>query len=100
MPELRDVCHARSKNAGPFWITLDLFFPDAESFERYVNASPLQAVSIGALYGVAADLVRRFEVPELRALKITYPRHHPQGGRTERDMHGGQQYVRLLDVWL
>ncbi|MEA2725650.1 MAG: hypothetical protein QOF70_125, partial [Acetobacteraceae bacterium] len=29
MPRLGDVCrHIRSKNAGPFWITVDLFFRD------------------------------------------------------------------------
>jgi hypothetical protein len=33
-------------------------------------------------------------------VKISYPRARPQGGACERDMHGGQQYVRLLDVEL
>jgi hypothetical protein len=33
-------------------------------------------------------------------VKISYPRRHAQGGALERDMHGGQQYVRLLDVVL
>ena len=32
MPRLADVCrHVRSKNAGPFWITVDLFFRDAQA---------------------------------------------------------------------
>jgi hypothetical protein len=31
-------------------------------------------------------------------IKISYPRPHPQGWRGERDMHGGQQFARLLDV--
>jgi hypothetical protein len=33
-------------------------------------------------------------------IKISYPRAAPQGGMVERDMHSGQQYVRLLDVEL
>jgi hypothetical protein len=33
-------------------------------------------------------------------VKISYPRATPQGGMVERDMHAGQQYVRLLDVIL
>jgi hypothetical protein len=41
-------------------------------------------------------MVKRFEVPDLAVLKISYPRATPQGGTYERDMHGGQQYVRLL----
>ena len=29
MPKLRDVCRqVRSKSAGPYWITVDLFFAD------------------------------------------------------------------------
>lgn len=101
MPKLHEVCrHIRSKNAGPFWITLDLSFVDAQAYRRHVCAPALQAASIAALYGVDASLVRRYEVDDLQVLKISYPRKHPQGGVVERDMHGGQQYVRLVDVEL
>lgn len=99
MPELRHVCdHVRSKNAGPFWITLDLFFHDRASFDRTVEADALKASSIATLFGVEAAQVRRFAITELLVLKISYPRPAPQGGTLERDMHGGQQYVRLLDI--
>lgn len=101
MPELRHVCsHVRSKNAGPFWITLDLWFPDAASFERHAHAPALQPAAIGALFGVDPALVKHFAIPALRVVKLSYPRARPQGGAFERDMHGGQQYVRLLDVML
>ena len=83
MPRVSEVCrHVRSKNAGPFWITVDLSFRDAESYARHVDAPPLQPAAIARLY----------------VLKISYPRGRPQGGAMERDMHGGQQYVRLLDL--
>ena len=43
MPKLEDVCHQiRSKNAGPFWISVDLFFRDREAFDRYAGARELQ----------------------------------------------------------
>ncbi|MDB5872208.1 MAG: hypothetical protein JWQ07_1650 [Ramlibacter sp.] len=101
MPKVHEVCHdVRSKNAGPFWITLDLSFNDQQAFERYANAPQLQPDAIGALYGVDVALVKHFPIADLRILKISYPRRHPQGGAMERDMHGGQQYVRLLDVEL
>ena len=101
MPKLSEVCsHVRSKNAGPFWITLDLSFPDKTSFDRYAHAPQLQPAAIGALYGVDAAMVKHFPVADLAVLKISYPRRKPQGGAMERDMHGGQQYVRLLDVEL
>lgn len=101
MPKVSEICrHVRSKNAGPFWITLDLSFPDSESFERYADAGALQPAAIGALYDVDAAQVKRFLVRNLSVLKISYPRRSPQGGAMERDMHGGQQYIRLLDVEL
>jgi hypothetical protein len=31
-------------------------------------------------------------------IKISYPRPKPQGWAGERDMHGGQQFARLLDI--
>jgi Domain of unknown function (DUF4387) len=39
-------------------------------------------------------------VQALNVVKITYMRASPQGGVVERDMHCGQQFVRLLDVEL
>ena len=101
MPRVSEVCrHVRSKNAGPFWITLDLWFPDRSSFDRYSTSPAFQPAAIAALYGVAAQQIKCFAVPDLCVLKISYPRVRAQGGVLERDMHGGQQYVRLLDVML
>lgn len=99
MPSVKECCrHVRSKNAGPFWITVDLFFPDIATFDRYANAPQLQPDAIGKLFDADAKMVKRFLVPDLLVLKISYPRAKPQGGALERDMHGGQQFVRLLDV--
>lgn len=101
MPKVGEICcHVRSKNAGPFWITMDIAFPDAASFDRYAGSRTLQPEAIGALYGVEPSQVKCFLVRDLSVLKISYPRHRPQGGVMERDMHGGQQYIRLLDVEL
>ena len=90
----------RSKNAGPFWITIDLTFPDRESFDRHARSAALKPPAIAALFDVEAALVKQFLVEDLSVMKISYPRRSPQGGALERDMHGGQQYVRLLDVEL
>ena len=99
MTKLSEICsHVRSKNAGPFWITLDLWFPDQASYARGVSSIALQVAAIAALYAVDEIHVKRFELPDLLVLKISYPRPRPQGGPIERDMHGGQQYVRLLDI--
>lgn len=101
MPKLDDVCrHVRSKNAGPFWITIDLFFADTTTFGLYGNAPAIQPAAVAELFGVDAAQIKRFAIPGLNVVKLSYPRAHPQGWAAERDMHGGQQYVRLLDVEL
>lgn len=99
MPKLSEVCHdIRSKNAGPFWITVDLFFSGREAFDRYAASSPLQAPALAAVFDVRPDQVGCFPVPSLSVLKISYPRKNPQGGMIERDLHGGQQFARLVDI--
>jgi hypothetical protein len=99
MTQLRDVClHVRSKQAGPFWITFDIFFNGRENFERYCDCAALSPAQFAALYGTDPERVKRIAVPDLEMVKISYPRTTPQGGMVERDMHAGQQYVRLLDV--
>lgn len=99
MKTLKDVCrHIRSKNAGAYWVTIDLFFNDADSFARYVDCAAISNEAIGRIYETNPQLVRRYAVRNLHVLKISYPRSSAQGGVVERDMHAGQQFVRLLDL--
>ena len=99
MPKLRDVCpRVRSKVAGPFWVTIDLFFDSREAFDRYHDDPAIQPPSVAAVSGVDPSLVALYKVPDLNMVKISYPRPAPQGGVVERDMHSGQQFVFLLDV--
>ena len=101
MVKVRDVCrHVRSKQAGPFWVTIDLFFDGPENYARYHASPSLSPDLFAGLYGTDAAMVKRIPVETLAMIKISYPRAAPQGGMVERDMHSGQQYVRLLDVEL
>jgi hypothetical protein len=98
MPKLNEVCrHIRSKNAGPFWVTVDFFFDGPDTYARYRDSAALGPDLFARLYGVDPASVKRFTVDDLNVIKVSYPRPTPQGGVTERDMHSGQQYVRLLD---
>lgn len=101
MAKLRDVSrHIRSKQAGPFWVTIDIWFDGQTSFDRYKDSAGLSPGVFADLFGTDAGLVKKISVPELNLIKVSYPRATPQGGVIERDMHSGQQYVRLLDVEL
>jgi hypothetical protein len=99
MPKLRDVCrHIRSKVAGPFWVTIDLFFDSEENYRKYHDNAAIQPSALAKIYESDPDLIAIYPVESLNMIKISYPRATPQGGIVERDLHSGQQYVDLLDV--
>jgi hypothetical protein len=101
MATVNDVCsQVRSKNAGPFWVTIDLFFDGPESFQRYARCEALGPATFARLFGADPALVKAFPVERLHMVKVSYPRASSQGGMVERDLHCGQQYVRLLDLEL
>jgi hypothetical protein len=90
----------RAKNAGPFWITLDVFLADEADFERVCASLVVDPATIAALYATDAAAVRVFPMRELRAIKISFPRPTVQGGFADRDMHSGQQHVPLAQLRL
>ncbi|WP_420607566.1 DUF4387 domain-containing protein [Novosphingopyxis sp.] len=99
MALVRDVCtHLRSKNAGPFWVTIDFFFDGVENFEKYASSPKLNRALFAQLFETDAEMVKCFPIKRLSTLKVSYPRATPQGGIVERDLHSGQQFVRLLDI--
>lgn len=101
MPTLRETAgFVRSKNAGPFWLTIDIFFDDADSYERAKTSPALTAGAVGRIYGAEEAETKLFEIDALRTIKISLPRRPVQGHRHERDMHAGQQYVSILDLEL
>ncbi|WP_306214504.1 DUF4387 domain-containing protein [Actinoplanes sp. RD1] len=85
----------RSKNAGPFWTTMELFMRDGAGFEAVAF---VDAELIARLYGIAADTVQIFRIPALNVVKISFPRPVVQGSLTDRDMHAGQHHVPLASL--
>lgn len=99
MRQLRDVArYVRSKNAGPFWVTVDVFCDDQGSYETLCAAPALGAVAIAELYGVGSNHVRIFHDDNLKVIKISFPRPIAQGSTLDVDSHAGQQFVPLLSV--
>ncbi len=85
----------RAKNAGPFWMTLDIFFDNDAAYTRVAQSPRLSAEVIAREYRVAADMVSIYRLPLIRAIKISFPRPVPQGSFADRDMHSGQQHILL-----
>jgi hypothetical protein len=96
MPEttLADLAHeVRSKNAGPFWVTMELFMRDAEGY-RLAESLVSERV-VAELYRVEESTVQIFRIPSLNVVKISFPRPVSQGSLRDRDMHAGQHHVPL-----
>jgi hypothetical protein len=101
MATVSEVCRGvRSKNAGPFWVTFDLFFKDHDTFERYARHETLGPQTFARLFGTDPATVKIFPVESLNMVKISCVRPTPSGSREERDMHSGQMFVSLLDIEL
>jgi hypothetical protein len=99
MSKIGEVCRqVRSKNAGPFWVTIDFFFDGEEKFRQYRDAPALGPELFERQFGTNPNLVKRVPVDRLHMIKISYPRPNPQGWIRERDMHAGQQFARLLEI--
>jgi hypothetical protein len=88
----------RSKNAGPFWQTLDVFLPDDETYRLVADSPAIDERVIADLYGVPADDVTIYRLPTIRVVKVSFPRPTTQGGVEDRDMHAGQQHVPLAQL--
>ena len=95
MPMLRDLVRKVSaKNAGPFQVTVDVFCGSAQAFARVAPA--LHSETVAALFGVAPEVLRRFDIADLHVIKFSMPRPVVQGSRLDRDMHGAQ-FATLLE---
>lgn len=88
----------RSKNAGPFWVTMELFMRDREGYELVADEGFLDEGVVARLYRVDPATVRLFRIPSLNIVKISFPRPVPQGSLRDRDMHAGQHHVPLASL--
>ncbi len=86
----------RSKDAGPFMLTLDFFFTDAGARRALVPV--LTPERIGELYGVDPATVDTYELPDINALKISFPRPVVSGDLGDTDITGGQQYALVVEL--
>jgi hypothetical protein len=90
----------RSKNAGPFWLTLDMMFDDHESYQEAVASPALSRERVAEAFGLSAEDVKLFTHDIARAIKISFPRSVSSGSVYDNDIFGGQQYAPLLDIQL
>lgn len=88
----------RSKNAGPFTLTIDLFFSDIDTLQNVLHSPSFSPPVIAALYNVLPAEVRIIPFEEILAVKISLPRPVSSGAPTDRDVYGAQQHFPLGDI--
>jgi len=89
------VLKVRSKNAGPFWVTVDVFCGTSDVFEQVRQELRTEAVAV--LFQQPSQLIKRFDIADLNVIKFSFPRPVAQGARTDRDMHGAQWAILLAE---
>lgn len=94
----KTVRYIRSKNAGPFWLTIDAFCNNVDDTRKVTAAFERERVFIARSFQVKPEELQIFCLEHIQVAKISLPRVPIEGSRDERDMHGGQQYVTLLDI--
>jgi hypothetical protein len=97
---LKDIAKAiRTKNAGPFEMTMDIIFKSREDFDMVMNTGVITKKLISELYKVPEEKIITFcRFESANALKVTIPRPRSQGSVGETDMHAAQQHVPLFFI--
>ena len=104
MPERRlgEIAkYLRSKNAGPFKLTLDVFFHSREDYERVKASGVITNEHIADLYGLHdTQKISVFEYDRVAAIKVTIPRAVPSGAFGDADIYGAQQHSPLYETMI
>lgn len=89
----------RSKNAGPFELTLDIIFREASSYEKIRDGKMINKKLISDLYRMDPGLIKDviFFDPA-NAVKVTMKRPVPSGVPGDSDIYGAQQHAPLLGL--
>ncbi len=98
MKTLYDIAKViRSKNAGPFSITLDVLFDDPKIYQRIKNANLINKPLIAKLYHIREESITELVYfDQAMGIKVTYDRTISSGTIGDRDVYGAQQHAPLM----
>ena len=89
----------RSKNSGPFELTVDVICGDREDYEAVKRSGMLSAAAIADMFGIPGKdvLVAEF-FDQAMAFKATIVRPTVSGSIRDTDTYGGQHAEPLQDI--
>lgn len=89
----------RSKNSGPFELTLDIMFKEKRYFDLFRERKIITARKIARLYRIPeSDVLKIVYFEPSQAIKVTIKRKIPSGAPGDTDIYGAQQHVPLFDL--
>ncbi|MCZ8333087.1 MAG: DUF4387 domain-containing protein [Rhodobacteraceae bacterium] len=102
MTSLVDVASViRSKNAGPYELTLEFIFKDRHWYDRALTEDLINPALIARLYNVPVeDVLGIVAFEPANAIKATIRRPMVSGAIGETDVYGAQQHAPLLTLKL
>ncbi|KAG4285974.1 hypothetical protein FPRO06_07234 [Fusarium proliferatum] len=104
---LSDLCRiVRSKNAGPYEITIDAMFASEEAYEAVKSSDLLSPSNVAKAIGISEeDIIWIGFFDPAISFKVTIPRirsgkKKSAGGFMENDIHGSQEHMGLASLKL
>lgn len=89
----------RSKNAGPFTLTIDMIFDSENIFNKVINSVFFNEQRVAKLYNVPVSQVKIHVFRSILAVKVTMPRIFASSGSAfDRDVYGCQQHFPLANL--
>ncbi len=99
MARMRDLAKLiRTKNAGPFQLTLDILFENLATYRRVKESGVVTRSLLSRLFRVGEEQVHLVFFEPAYAIKVTIPRPAVSGDLDDNDVFGGQQYAPLVDL--
>ena len=91
----------RSKNAGSFFITVEIIFDDFDIYKKVKASGCISQFSIAKLYGIAENQILDFCFYDPgMGIKANIRRKSASGGPGETDVYGCQQYAPLFNIMI
>ncbi len=89
----------RSKNSGPYELTLDIMFKDRHYYDLFRKERVITRAKVARMYGIAEnDVLKVIYFEPSLAVKMTIRRRIPSGAPGDSDIYGAQQHAPLLNI--
>ncbi len=89
----------RSKNSGPYELTLDVMFNDRKHYELFRDRAIISRDLISRLYNVdTSEILGIVWFEPCNAVKATIRRRIASGAPGDTDIYGAQQHAPLLSI--